>query len=192
MKKIYSAFIMVVFFTFLLGCIYPLFLWGIGKLFFPHKAGGSLVMNKKTHEIIGSTLIGQKFQDKKYFHGRPSSCNYDGMNSQSSNLGPTSQKLQEQIQKNIQVYKKENHLNDSFQNIPSDAVFASGSGLDPHISVENAYLQAERIARERQIPYENVRKLIDHNTIKPVIGPKYVSVLSLNAKLDHTKLKKMY
>ena len=193
MKKIYTAFILMLFFTLVTGILYPLILWGLGNIFFNHRASGSFLENKKTHEIIGSSLIGQNFQAKKYFHGRPSVCDYNAMLSGATNLAPTSKTLYQQVEGRLEKYKKENDLPDSFSRIPPDAVFSSGSGLDPHISVENAYLQANRIASERGVALEEIMRLIDQHTEKPlfgIFGKKLVSVLLLNAKLDGITLEK--
>lgn len=193
MKKVYTGLILMIFFTLLLGFVYPLFLWGVGKVFFPHKSSGSFLVNIQTKKIIGSTLIGQNFHQKKYFHSRPSACNYDGMLSTSSNLAPTSKHLQTQVMERIETYKQENDLPESFLKIPSDAVFASGSGLDPHISLENASLQAHRIAAARNIPDAQVMQLIEENKEKPflgILGHSKISVFLLNAKLDNLSLEK--
>src|SRR6516162_2091959 len=132
--------------------IYPLVVFGIGQLAFHDQANGSLIVDKDG-TIHGSRLIGQQFTQDKYFHTRPSNAgangmSYDPTSSGGSNLGPTSQKLHDAIAQNIADYRTQNGLATNAP-VPADAVTASGSGLDPHISPENAELQAPRVAKAR-------------------------------------------
>jgi len=169
--------------------IYPLIVFGVGQLAFSDKANGGLIVDKQG-TIRGSRLLGQSFADEKYFHPRPSSAGngYDAANSSGSNLGPTSQKLNDAIKDRIEAYRKENGLRDS-DPVPADAVTASGSGLDPHISLRNAELQLTRVAKTRGLAEQNVRTLIQQNTDPAdlgFLGEPGVNVLRLNLALDGT------
>jgi K+-transporting ATPase ATPase C chain len=166
--------------------LYPLIVFGIGQLLFPDKANGSLIVD--AGGIRGSRLIGQPFTADKYFHPRPSSAGngYDPTSSGGSNLGPTSQKLRDAIAQNITDYRTQNGLATNAP-VPADAVTGSGSGLDPHISLENAQLQAERVAKARSLKPELVRGLIQQNTDPAdfgILGDPGVNVLRLNLALD--------
>jgi K+-transporting ATPase ATPase C chain len=167
--------------------IYPLVVFGLGQALFRDKANGSLIVTGNG-TIRGSTLIGQGFTAPKYFHSRPSAAGngYDASASSGSNLGPTSQKLADAINDRIAVYRAENGLapNDS---VPADAVTASGSGLDPHISLRNAELQIPRVAKTRGIAPEKLRELVEQYMDKPdlgILGDAGVNVLRLNLALD--------
>src|ERR1700675_3351140 len=139
MKMIFTelknSIIATIVFAIVLCGIYPLIVYGAGRLFFPHLADGSLIEGKN-RELVGSTLLGQMFSSDKYFHPRPSAAGagYDAANSSGTNLGPTSQKLMNSIKGAVEQYRKENNLAPDVL-IPADAVTSSGSGLDPHISV---------------------------------------------------------
>src|SRR5689334_23483653 len=129
--------------------LYPLIVFGISQALFHDKANGSLISGVDG-SVRGSKLLGQSFSDPKYFHPRPSAAGngYDATNSGGSNLGPTSQKLDDAIKDRVDAYRKENGLKES-NSVPADAVTSSGSGLDPHISVRNAEIQVARIAKAR-------------------------------------------
>src|SRR5712664_4980892 len=144
--------------------IYPLVVFGIAQAAFHNKANGSLIMDKDG-AVRGSKLLGQGFTAEKYFHPRPSSAGngYDAANSSGSNLGPTSQKLNDAIKDRIDAYRKENGLKES-DAVPADAVTASGSGLDPHISMRNAELQIPRVASARGLNGGKVREFVVLNT----------------------------
>jgi K+-transporting ATPase ATPase C chain len=170
----------------LLCGIYPLLVWLIGQGIFPAKANGSLVT--RSGKIAGSSLISQGFVDPKYFHPRPSSAGqgYDAANSGGSNLGPTSQKLIDVVKQRVVDYRSENTLAPDTP-VPSDAVTASASGLDPHISSKNASLQAPRVAKTRGLQEETVLKQIDVHTEGRdlgILGEPGVNVLMLNMALD--------
>lgn len=170
--------------------IYPLVVFGISQAAFHDKANGSLIVDKNG-TIRGSRLLGQGFTGEKYFHPRPSAAGngYDGANSSGSNLGPTSQKLNDAVKDRIETYRKENGLKES-DSVPADAVTGSGSGLDPHISVRNAMLQAARVARARGISLDEVTRLMQMNTVHPdlgLLGESGVNVLELNLALDQVK-----
>jgi K+-transporting ATPase ATPase C chain len=167
--------------------VYPLIVFGIAQAAFREKANGSLIV-EKDGTVRGSKLLGQPFADEKYFHPRPSAAGngYDAANSSGSNLGPTSQKLNDAIKERIEAYRKENGLKDT-DAVPADAVTASGSGLDPHISVRNAQLQSPRVAKARNLGVDKVRALIQQNTDGAnlgILGEPGVNVLQLNLALD--------
>ena len=170
--------------------IYPLVVFGLGQTFFHDKANGSLLIDS-TGSVRGSRLLGQQFTLDKYFISRPSDAGangmaYDATSSGGSNLGPTSQKLSDTLRLNIASYRAQNQL-DTNTPVPADAVTASGSGLDPHISVRNAALQAPRVAKTRNLPVEKVQALIRANTDPAslgLLGDPGVNVLPLNLALD--------
>ena len=167
--------------------LYPLVIWGVGQVLFHGKANGSLIVDS-SGTIRGSRLLGQQFTGEKYFHTRPSAAGngYDATSSGGSNLGPTSQKLRDSIAQNISDYRSQNGLATNAP-VPADAVTASGSGLDPHISLENAQLQAARVARVRGLNVDQVRALISQKTDPAdfgVLGEAGVNVLELNLALD--------
>src|ERR1700757_3627828 len=144
--------------------LYPLIVFGISQLLFRDQANGSLI-TAADGSVRGSKLLGQAFSDPKYFHPRPSAAGngYDAASSGGSNLGPTSQKLNDTIKERIAAYRSENGLSES-EPVPADAVTASGSGLDPHISLHNAELQTARVAKARGLSQETVRNLIQRYT----------------------------
>jgi len=184
MKKLIQSIRIYVIFTVLLGLIYPVAITLIAQVLFPYQANGSLLKNGGT--VIGSRLIGQGFTDGKYFQGRMSANNYDGTNSGGTNLGPSSKKLMDATADKISKLRQENLLSADTQ-IPADMALTSASGLDPHISPENALIQANRVARVRGIPISEVKKLIEKNTDSDFIGIwgcNGVNVLTLNMALD--------
>lgn len=167
---------------------YPFAVAGIAKLAFAKKANGSLVVDKQG-VVVGSSLLAQGFTGERYFHPRPSAAGtngYDAANSGGSNFGPTSKKLADAIQERVTAYRESNGLAAS-QPVPADAVTASGSGLDPHISLTNAAMQAERVAKARLLPLEKIQQLIAAHTDKAdlgLLGVDGVNVLELNLALD--------
>ncbi len=172
--------------------VYPLIVFGIAQAAFRDQANGSLIVDRNG-TVRGSKLLGQGFTADKYFHPRPSAAGngYDAANSGGSNLGPTSQKLNDAIKEWIAAYRKENGLKDT-EPVPADAVTASGSGLDPHISVPNAELQLARVAKARGFDLQRVRALIEQNTAKPdfgLLGDSGVNVVLLNLALDSQTAK---
>ena len=167
--------------------LYPLIVFGISQALFHDKANGSLIVDQDG-AVRGSKLIGQNFAAEKYFHPRPSAAGngYDAASSGGSNLGPTSQKLNDAIKDRIAAYRAENGLKET-DPVPADAVTASGSGLDPLITLQNAELQIPRVAKARGMAEEKVRELIQQNTDGRdlgVFGDPGVNVLLLNLALD--------
>jgi len=173
--------------TILTGVIYPLFITLIGQVIFPNQSNGSLII--KDGKVIGSKLIGQSFRDSNYFHSRPSAVNYNPNPSGASNLGLSSALLKEQVNVRKFEFKKNNMLDDSVS-VPSEMLFASGSGVDPHISVEAAKLQINRVIKSRNLSTDKSKLL--YNLVDSLseylqfgeLGNQVVNVLSLNLKLD--------
>jgi len=169
------------------GVAYPLAMNAIGNSAFAPEAKGSLVYEGKNP--VASTLIAQNFTKPFYFHPRPSAAGadgYDGASSSGSNLGYTSQKLHDAVKARVEAYRTENDLNSS-QKVPMDAVTTSGSGLDPHITVVNATIQAKRIALSRGIEESKVIDVLHKNTQKPywgIIGEEKVNIVTINLTLD--------
>lgn len=188
MKKIILQSLSIFFvMTVLTGVIYPLFITLIGQAVFPNQSNGSLIV--KDGKVIGSELIGQNFDDSIYFQPRPSAINYNLVPSGASNLGLSSTLLKEQVNDRKLKFRKNNFLNDSVR-IPSEMLFASGSGVDPHISIEAAKLQINRIIKSRNLNMDKsnlLYNLVDSLSEYPqfgVLGNQVVNVLSLNLKLD--------
>ncbi len=170
----------------LLCGIYPALVWVIAQGLYPFQANGSLVTVKG--QVMGSVLLAQRFTGPAYFHPRPSAAGggYDGANSGGSNLGPTSAKLIALVKDRVAVYREENQLAPGVL-IPVDAVTASASGLDPHISIENALLQATRVARVRGLSPPAIRQMIgNHRSDRAlgIFGEPGVNVLLLNLELE--------
>ena len=168
--------------------LYPLIVFSIAQAAFHDQANGSLITDKDG-TVRGSRLLGQGFTADKYFHPRPSAAGhgYDAANSGGSNLGLTSQKLNDALKERIAAYRRENGLGDT-EPVPADAATASGSGLDPHLSVRNAELQAARVAQARHVSPEQVRSLIRKHTEGPqfgLLGESRVNVLELNLALEN-------
>jgi potassium-transporting ATPase KdpC subunit len=191
MKEFFSNIRGAVGSTFVLAVVccglYPLIVFGISQLLFHDQANGSLII-ATDGSVRGSKLLGQAFSDPKYFHPRPSAAGngYDATSSGGSNLGPTSRKLNDAIKERLAAYRAENGLSESAP-VPADAVTASGSGLDPHISLQNAEVQTPRVVKARGVAEERVRELIRQNTNGRdfgVFGEPGVNVLQLNRALD--------
>ncbi len=191
MKEFFSNIRGAVVSTFVLAVVccglYPLIVFGISQVLFHDKANGSLIVDPNG-TVRGSRLLGQEFAGAKYFHPRPSAAGngYDATSSGGSNLGPTSRKLNDAIKERIAAYRAENSLSET-EPVPADAVTASGSGLDPQISLRNAELQTPRIAKARGLSEEKVRELVQQNTDGRdlgVLGDPGVNVLELNLALD--------
>jgi potassium-transporting ATPase KdpC subunit len=170
----------------LCGGIYPVVVWAVGQGMFPDKANGSLV--RFNGKVVGSALIGQGFAGPAYFHPRPSAAGngYDAVHSGGTNLGPTSNMLIEDVKQRVAEYRAENVLSPGTL-VPADAVTSSASGLDPHISVRNASLQAARVAKARGIGEKEVLAKIEAHTegrSLGLLGEPRVNVLTLNLSLD--------
>lgn len=185
--QIRRTFMSLFIFTLVTGVLYPLVVTGIGQLVFPDQSNGSLVM--LGNRVVGSSLIGQANNDPKYFHSRPSAIGYQPLPSSGSNLGPTSQELLEQVQQRELEFRALNNI-PAETSIPSDILFSSGSGLDPHISLVAAQLQVMRIAQERGYSEDQVSALVIQHTKPPqfgILGSERVNVLLLNLALDGLK-----
>jgi potassium-transporting ATPase KdpC subunit len=178
--------------TVLCGILYPLLITGIAQTVFHKKANGSMIA--VDNKVIGSELIGQKFDSAYYFLPRPSAIDYNPLPSGGSNVGPTSAKLKEQVAGRITQWIKSNP-GTAAEQIPSEMLFASASGLDPHISPKAALLQVDRIAHVRQLSEEQKKqliKLVNDLTERPqfsLLGEERVNVLRLNLSLDKLKMK---
>ena len=185
-----------IWFIVLCGVIYPLATTAVANVLFPYQAQGSLItVNGK---VIGSELIGQNFAAPKYFHPRPSATNktgattaepYNAAQSGASNYGPTNKKLIDGVKAAVDAYRKENGLAADTL-VPVDAVTASGSGLDPDISVANANFQVNRVAQARNLPVAQIQQLVQQNTQGRqlgILGEPRVNVLKLNLALDGSK-----
>jgi potassium-transporting ATPase KdpC subunit len=180
-----AGFRMIVVMTVLTGVVYPVVVTGLAQVMFPAKAHGSLIV--KDGKTVGSALIGQNFAKPEYFHPRPSAAGngYDAGASSGSNYGPTNQKLIDRVKASVAQYRAENP--DYTGAIPADAVTASASGLDPHISPDNAAIQTARVARARGVSLAAVQGLVDQQTERPwlgFVGEPRVNVLQLNLMLD--------
>ena len=186
-----TAVLMIIVLTILTGFAYPFLIYGLAQGMFPAQANGSLVRDANGR-VIGSSLIGQNFSGPGYFHPRPSAAGdqgYDATSSGGSNLAPTNEKLIDAVKQRAVAYRQENDLSPDVP-VPVDAVTASGSGLDPDISLANAYLQARRVAGARGLSESQVRWLIDQHTqgrVFWVLGEPRVNVLELNMALDKSK-----
>ena len=186
-SELRSAVLATLIFALVCCGLYPLVVFGLSQALFRDKANGSLIVDS-AGTIRGSRLLGQQFTGEKYFHSRPSAAGngYDATSSGGSNLGPTSQKLRDSIAQNVSDYRTQNGLETNAP-VPADAVTGSGSGLDPHISLQNAELQAARVAKSRGIPLEKVQALVGQFMDNPdlgILGEPGVNVLQLNLALD--------
>jgi K+-transporting ATPase ATPase C chain len=194
LREIRPAIVMLVLLTLITGVAYPLGMAELAQLIFPYQANGSLLYDK-AGKVIGSALIGQNFTSPKYFHGRPSAITgtdsagksiptpYDASNSYASNLGPTSKPLVDRVTGDVAKLKAEN----ASQPVPVDLVTTSASGLDPDITPASAYFQVPRVAKARNLPEDQVRKLVDDHVegrFLGIFGEPHVNVLKLNLALD--------
>jgi len=187
LKEIKTTVLVTVVLLVVCCAIYPVFVFGAAQLLFPDKADGSLIRDA-SGKPVASTLLGQQFSADKYFNPRPSSAGngYDASSSGGSNLGALSQTLHDNVKQRVADYRKANNLNVT-QLVPADAVTASGSGLDPHISVKNALLQLPRVAKARGMSETEVKALLEKYTDGPdfgILGDAGVNIVKLNLALD--------
>lgn len=178
------------------GFAYPMIMTGISQIIFPHQANGSLI--EENGEVVGSSLVGQDFTDERLFHCRPSAYNYNiyteedkengnygGVSSGSNNYAPSNPDLEKRINEDIEKFLQENPTIEK-EGIPSDIITASGSGLDPHISVEAANVQIDRVSENTGLTKKQLKKMIEENTegkFLGIFGEEKVNVLELNLSL---------
>ena len=188
-RQLLPALLFFVAFTVVTGLLYPLVMTGVAQVAFPGRADGSLV--ERDGRVVGSRLLGQGFTGANYFHPRPSAAGdgYDGASSSASNLGPTNPDLLDAVRERAAAYRQENGLGPE-DDVPVEAVTASGSGLDPHISPEDARIQATRVADARGLTLDAVLELVDEHTDDRslgFLGEPGVNVLELNLALDESR-----
>lgn len=186
MKELTRCLRVFIFLALITGVIYPLVITGISTLGFRQQSQGDLIIYRG--QVAGSSLIGQEFTKARYFHGRPSALGkaYDARNSQGSNWGPSNKVFLQKVNERVRKIREENGLGPQAP-IPADSVLASGSGLDPHISLETAMIQIERVARARGIPKSEVKKLVQKRVETPIfsfLSQDFINVLQLNLNLD--------
>ena len=185
-KQLKSAFLIFLLLTVITGIIYPFVITTVAQVFFRHQADGSIIF--KDGKPTGSSLIGQPFEDPKYFWGRLSATSpaaFDASASSGSNLGPLNAALRQKVDARVKSLRSADPENKS--PVPVDLVTASASGLDPHISIAAAMYQVPRVARLRGIPQEKITEIVRENTqgrLLGVIGEPVVNVLQLNMALD--------
>jgi K+-transporting ATPase ATPase C chain len=186
LEQLRPALVVLVLLTVLTGLLYPAVMTGLAQAIFPDKANGSIIT--RDGEAVGSELIGQPFDDPRYFWGRLSATGlfaYNAAASSGSNYGPTNPALFEMVQARIDALHAADPENNT--SIPVDLVTASASGLDPHISPAAAYYQVARVARERKLDEETVRNLVNEHIEERqlgILGEPRVNVLELNLALD--------
>jgi len=184
----FNAIMATIVLTLIVGVLYPLAMTGVSQLLFKGQANGSLVRSANG-TVVGSSLLGQGFTGAQYFHPRPSAAGSDGYDASASggsNLGPTNQKLFDTVTERAAAYRQENGLADNVL-VPVDAVTASASGLDPHITPANAALQVARVAKARNMSDTDVRALVTKYTERRTLGflgEDRINVLELNLALD--------
>jgi potassium-transporting ATPase KdpC subunit len=183
MKELGRALLIFVVLSIGTGLVYPFVVTGLSQMLFSRQSNGSLILTNG--ETKGSRLIGQSFTSPKYFHGRPSAMEkpYDASNSGGSNSGPTNKKYLERVEGRIREVRKENGMSADAA-VPADLVLASGSGLDPDISTDAAFVQIPRVARERGMSEAEVRDLVIETAKGRYWGHERVNVVELNMALD--------
>jgi K+-transporting ATPase ATPase C chain len=182
-KNLVTAALMTVVTTLLLGIVYPLVVTGLAQALFHDKANGQLIV--RNGKVVGSRIIGQAFSSAGYFRSRPSAAGtgYDAANSGGTNLGPTNRKLVESVKTAVDAARAENPS----MPVPVDLVTSSASGLDPHISPAAAAFQVPRVARERRVAQDEIRRIVaEHTTGRQLgfLGEPVVNVLEVNLALD--------
>lgn len=186
-NAIKPALLYLLYFTILLGVFYPLLVTDIAQLLFHEKANGSLVSDKGN--VLGSELIGQEFNQPIYFTSRPSASDYGAVPSGASNMGPTNEKLRALVAERQRNFALMNSVPDTVQ-VPNEMLFASASGLDPHISPQAAVLQIDRVANARnysEVQKTRLKELVDKLTEKPqflILGEPRINVFRLNLELN--------
>lgn len=186
LRQLRPALVAIVTLTLVCGLLYTLLVTAVAQTAFGQTADGSLL--SEHGRIVGSSLLGQRFNAADYFHPRPSAAGdgYDGQASGASNMGPANPDYLNAVAERVRAYREQNHLPAEMP-VPADAVQASGSGLDPEISIANARLQAPRVASERNLALSEVLALVDENTRQRplgILGDPGVNVLQLNLALD--------
>ena len=167
----------------LCGFMYSSVATGLGQVIFPHQANGSLIVEKD--RVVGSSLVAQPFVQAQYFQSRPSASNYDPMAMAGSNMARTNPALHQAVDERLNQIAAQEQIEKS--KIPADLVTASGSGIDPEISVQSALIQVKRVGQARQISEQDVLKLVQQHTVQPtlgILGAERVNVLELNLALD--------
>lgn len=186
LKMIFPALRMLLALTIITGVIYPLVITAAAQVFFPEQANGSLIRNGEN--VVGSSLIGQNMNDDaRYFWSRPSAVNYNPLPSSGSNLAPTSAALQTALNERAESFSIAHNMTNTLTFVPIDMLFASGSGLDPHISPQAARLQVGRVATARGLDEAQVVALINSLVEAPqlgFLGQERVNVLLLNLAVD--------
>jgi K+-transporting ATPase ATPase C chain len=187
MRQLFQSVKAYVVFMVLLGLVYPLGITLVAQVLMPYNANGSLIV--KNSKVVGSTLIAQGFSKPEYFQSRLSANAYDATNSGGTNLGPSSKKLIDGTEVMVKQIRDANGLAPNAK-VPADMALTSASGLDPHISYDNALIQSKRVAQLRGITLRDIKKLIDKNTdsdFAGLWGCSGVNVLKLNLALDEYK-----
>jgi potassium-transporting ATPase KdpC subunit len=187
MKHLRTSILVTIFWTIVVGGAYPLLMWGVGAVFFPRQAAGSIVVTE-AGAVLGSSLIGQDFEADRYFHPRPSAIGYDSSNSGASNLSWTSDSLKKAYEQRKADWQKANGAGEP----PMDVLFASGSGLDPHISPQAAEAQVPRVTAARHLAADQGKallQLVQSHEEEPqlgFLGEPRVNVLMLNLAVDRS------
>jgi K+-transporting ATPase ATPase C chain len=185
-ENLKKSLILTVLTIILFGIIYPLFIFAIGQLTPDKSIGSPVIVNNKT---VGFENIGQSFTDDKYFWGRPSAVNYNAASTGGSNKGPTNPDYLAEVNARIDSFVVHNPGINKID-IPSELVTASGSGIDPHISPQGAFIQISRVAKARNLNAEDLKTLVTNNIEKPylgLLGIERVNVLKINLALDNLK-----
>lgn len=186
MKIVWESLRMLVWMVILTGLLYPILITAIAYLFFPEQSTGNILVIDGQKR--GATLIAQKFTSDRYFWPRPSAVDYNPLPSGGSNLGPTSALLKKIVDERREDFAKKNGVDPD--KVPSEMLFASGSGLDPHISFEAAYFQIDRVAKARSMSREAIKAAVDSVTESAnfrILGTRRINVLMLNHALDQMK-----
>jgi K+-transporting ATPase ATPase C chain len=183
LKNLKSSLLLTFVLLMVFAVIYPIFIYGVGLLF-PSNSEGSPIY--KDGKIVGFENIGQSFTDDKYFGGRPSAVGYNAASTGGSNKGPTNPDYLAEVQARIDTFLVHNP-GIKKEDIPSEMVTASGSGIDPNISPQGAYIQVKRVAAIRNISEDKVKELVRQHIESPLLGPPVINVLKLNMDLDNIK-----